>query len=219
MAEIRSEAEKHHLIAGVLCLNFANTLYGHGKTPIHEYLAGYPDLVVWSRRAGLLTDLDARLLLRESARRPAETSAVFHHAIAFRETIYRFFAALAHDELPKAADLASLNVARAESLAHSRIRRTSADYAIDWDSQTALDAMLWPIALSAADLLTQMDVSRVRQCSGCDWLFLRYQPQPSPPLVLDERLRQPREGAPLQRAQAQTGTETQMIGIRCFLIR
>jgi predicted RNA-binding Zn ribbon-like protein len=171
----RSEAEKHHLIAGVLCLNFANTLYGHGKTPIHEYLAGYPDLVVWSRKVGLLTDLEAGNLIRESARRPAETAAVFHHAIAFRETIYRFFAALAHHETPPAADLASLNVARAESLAHSRIRRASADsmnYIVDWDNQTALDCMLWPIALSAAELLTEMDVNRVRQCGGCDWLFL-----------------------------------------------
>ena len=172
MAEIRSEAEKHHLIAGVLCLNYANTLYGHGKTPIHEYLAGYSDLVVWSRKAGLLTDVDARLLIRESARRPAETAAVFHHAIAFRETIYRFFVAIAHHQTPEAADLASLNVARAESLAHSRISRAQAGYAIDWDSSAALDRMLWPIALSAAELLTEMDVGRVRQCSGCDWLFL-----------------------------------------------
>ena len=170
--QIRSEAEKHHLIAGVLCLNFANTLYGHGKTPIHEYLAGYSDLVIWSRKVGLLSDLDAAHLIRESARRPAETAAVFHHAIAFRETIYRFFAAIAHDETPPAADFASLNAARAESLAHSRIIRTSAGYGIEWENKSTLDRMLWPIALSAAELLTQKDVSRVRQCSGCDWLFL-----------------------------------------------
>ena len=173
--KVQSEAEKHHLIAGVLCLNFANTLYGHGVTPIHEYLAGYPDLVVWSRKVGLLTNSEAEHLIRESARRPAETAAVFHHAIAFRETIYRFFAAIAHNQAPPAADLASLNAARSESLAHSRIRRAAADsesYLIGWDSATALDSILWPIALSAAELLTEMNVSRVRQCSGCDWLFL-----------------------------------------------
>ena len=172
LAQIRSEAEKHHLIAGVLCLNFANTLYGHGKTPVHEYLAGYPDLVIWSCKVGLVSDLDASHLIRESVRRPAEAAAVFHHAIAFRETIYRFFAAIAHNETPQAADLASLNAARAESLAHSRITRTSAGYGVAWDDRTSLDRMLWPIALSAADLITEMDVSRVRQCSGCDWLFL-----------------------------------------------
>ena len=151
MRELQSEADKHHLIAG------------------------YPDLVVWSRKAGLLTDHDAGYLIRESTRRPAETAAVFHHAIAFRETIYRFFEAIAHGRVPQAADLALLNLARSDALAHSRIHRASArpvDYALDWDNATALDRMLWPIALSAAELLTEMDMSRVRQCSGCDWLFL-----------------------------------------------
>ncbi len=119
-----------------------------------------------------MTDLDAGHLIRESARRPAETAAVFNHAIAFRETIYRFFAAIAHNETPPAADLSLLNMERAGSLAHSRINRTSAGYGIDWDNKLSLECMLWPIALSVSELLTEMDVGRVRQCSGCDWLFL-----------------------------------------------
>lgn len=172
MAEITSEAEKHHLIAGVLCLNFANTLYGHGKTPIHEYLAGYRDLVIWSHKAGILADREAEPLIRGAARRPTEAASVFHRAIALRETIHQFFKAIAHDEQPKSTDLAALNAARSEALTHSHIDQTSNGFSIDWNEKTALDRMLWPIALSAAELLTSPNLSRVRQCGGCDWLFV-----------------------------------------------
>jgi predicted RNA-binding Zn ribbon-like protein len=34
--------------------------------------------------------------------------------------------------------------------------------------------MLWPVVVSAAELLTSPDVERVRQCAreGCQWMFL-----------------------------------------------
>lgn len=172
MKEFESEAAKHHLIAGVLCLNYANTLYGHGKTPIHEYLAGYRDLVVWSRKVGILSDREGELLIRKAASQPNEALSVFHRAIAFRGTIHRVFIALAHGASPKPADLGALNAARSEALAHSLVDQVADGFVIDWNDKTALERMLWPIALSAAELLTSTDLSRVRQCGGCDWLFL-----------------------------------------------
>ena len=172
MTQVESEAEKHHLIAGVLCLNFANTLYGHGKHPIHEYLSSYRDVVIWSRKVGIVPDADAAALLRQAARRPAEAAAVFQRAIALRETIHRIFKALAHDERPKPTDLATLNFARNEAFSGSYIASTAAGFVIDWRDRAALDRMLWQIALSAAELLTSANLDRVHQCGGCDWLFL-----------------------------------------------
>ena len=42
------------------------------------------------------------------------------------------------------------------------------------DMGSALDAMLWPIARAAADLLASSDVALVRACSSptCQWFFL-----------------------------------------------
>jgi predicted RNA-binding Zn ribbon-like protein len=31
---------------------------------------------------------------------------------------------------------------------------------------------LWPVVYGAAELLTAADLSRVKQCAGCPWLFL-----------------------------------------------
>lgn len=174
ISEALSDAEVHHLIAGVLCLDFANTLNGHGKTPAHEYLNSYRDLVLWSRHVRILSEGDAQTLLRKATRQPNDALAVYHRAIALRETIFRFFCAVAFGNSPQLADLESLNSARLEALSHSHIGRAAKGFILDWDDQTALDRMLWQIAVSAAELITSDHLKRVRQCSGdtCDWLFV-----------------------------------------------
>ncbi len=172
--EIKSEAETHRLIGGALCLDMANTLNGHGQPTGHEYLKDYRDLVVWCRRAGVLTARDAEHLIGEAGRRPAQAAGAFERAIGLRETIYRIFSAIAHGESPGAADLAALNEARCEGLTHSQIVPAAGGFALDWTDKSALDWMLRPIALSAADLLVSGNRERIRACAGqgCDWLFL-----------------------------------------------
>ena len=60
-------------------------------------------------------------------------------------------------------------------MAHSRIIETPAGFVWDWDgSADALDKMLWPVVLSAADLLTSKELERVGECADhrrCGWLF------------------------------------------------
>ena len=172
--KITSEAANHKLIGGQLCLDFANTLNGHGRVAPHEYLIGYPDLVVWSRRAGLLTDVEAERLLRLAGKDPRKATLVYHRAIELRETIFRVFSALALRRSPRAGDIGALNEARLEALQRSTISARDGGYVVDWTDKSALDRMLWPIALSAAELLTSPHLARVRECAGnrCDWLFV-----------------------------------------------
>ncbi|MGE5262854.1 MAG: CGNR zinc finger domain-containing protein [Acidobacteriota bacterium] len=174
LANIVSEAREHHLIGNALCLDFANTLYGHSGTLLHEYLQDYRDLVIWSHRTGILAMSDAERLLRSAARHPEDALGVFHRAIALRENIYRIFAALAQQQNPISGDVASLDAARSEALTHSRLERTGKRFVVAWTDKSSLDRMLWPLAISASDLLTSMNSTRVRQCRGdsCDWLFL-----------------------------------------------
>ncbi len=174
MPTIISEAEKHHLIGGALCLDFANTLNGHRKGHLHEYLPNYRDLVIWSRKVEILTDREAEALLRQAERRPGAAAAALEHARELRGTIYRIFSAPSYAQSPKTSDLDRLNAIRADALSCSRIVRAADGFRLDWTDKTALDRMLWPIALSAAELLTSESLKRVRGCDGdiCDWLFL-----------------------------------------------
>jgi predicted RNA-binding Zn ribbon-like protein len=47
-------------------------------------------------------------------------------------------------------------------------------WAGDAESEPALDRVLWPVARSAAELLTSDDLAAVRECAApdCRWLFL-----------------------------------------------
>ena len=170
MTEMR-DAEIHHLIGGSLCLDFANTLYGHAES-IHEYLFDYRDLVLWSRYAGILNPAETEELLSKGEQAPAESEAVFHRAIQLRETIYRIFASLAHDGFPQETDLDLLHQNWLESQAHSKLIRTVTGFVMGWEDRFAIDSMLWRISDSAVDLLTSVELGRVKQCDRCDWLFV-----------------------------------------------
>ncbi|MBI4791114.1 MAG: ABATE domain-containing protein [Chloroflexi bacterium] len=163
------------LVGGAVCLDFVNTVGDHNAAQPDEYLTSYAALVAWSEHTGLIAPRAARQLLQEAARRPAEAEQTRVRAIALREALYRIFSAIAADAKPKTVDMDLLNAHLAEALAHQQI--VSAENAFRWDWTTAtgaLDLMLWPIARSAADLLTADKLAQVRECSGetCGWLFV-----------------------------------------------
>lgn len=165
------EAETHHLIGGELCLDFANTLYGHTDA-IHEYLYNYRDLVLWSRHVGILNQAEAGNLLSKWEQVPAEAEAVFRQAVQLRETIYRIFASLVHDGSPQETDLNQLHQAWLVSQAHTKLVWSENGFMLRWEMMNAIDSMLWRITGSALELLTSSELKRVKQCGRCDWLFV-----------------------------------------------
>jgi predicted RNA-binding Zn ribbon-like protein len=102
---------------------------------------------------------------------------VLERAHTLREAIYRLLAASAHEHDADPADLGVINAELPVSLAHARLAPTPDSYTLLWPADPdALDRMLWPVAYSAADLLTQPDLlARVGECAddrGCGYLFL-----------------------------------------------
>jgi predicted RNA-binding Zn ribbon-like protein len=175
MSETGSRAGMANLVGGRLCLDFANTADWHASGHPEEWLTSYADLVAWGRHVGVLSPHQVRLLEGEALGRPTEAAAVLRRAIALREAIYRLFTAVALGQGVDAADLAALNQALSDALARARVVPAGAGFAWDWDGPAgALDRVLWPVARSAAELLTSDERARVRQCAGdpCGWLFL-----------------------------------------------
>src|SRR5712691_3656763 len=90
-----SPSRKFQLVAGDLCLDFANTVGGKRGATTREYLNSYADFVSWCEQAGLLDGPKAKALVRRGSSRPDDSAAALQRAVALRETIYRIFAALA----------------------------------------------------------------------------------------------------------------------------
>ncbi len=157
-----------------VCLDFANTVGWHASEHPDEWLTSYSRLLEWSREAEVLTEDEARLLVEEAARRPADAAVALERAIDLRETIYRIFAAISRDSRLQQADLAGLNGELTRALAHLHVAPTEEGYAYAWEGDE-LDRPIWPLARAASDLLTSDEErGRVRMCANdpCGWLFV-----------------------------------------------
>jgi predicted RNA-binding Zn ribbon-like protein len=160
-----------------LALDFINTNDWHASEKPIERLKDYADLAAWAERVGLATRKDAEQLRRHADSHPVEAQAVLERARNLREALYRLFTAHIEDRPTDPADIGLVNAELPAALAHSRLQPSEGGYVISWPPEPrALDRLLWPIAFSGADLLTNPDLlSRVGQCAddrGCGWLFL-----------------------------------------------
>jgi predicted RNA-binding Zn ribbon-like protein len=164
---------------GVPCLDFVNTVGWRLTDRPSEYLRSYEDLLTWGRQAGLLTPEETEGLSQQATLDPEGAQETLSRALALREAIHRAITAAIAGEPQDESDLSALN--RELSIALSRLRVMPAGDAYGWgwdwsgdDGRPPLDSPLWPVARSAAELLTSPKLSRVKVCAdkGCGWVFL-----------------------------------------------
>jgi predicted RNA-binding Zn ribbon-like protein len=166
------------LSGGRLCLDFANTVGGMRGVKPKERLAGYAGLIEFAVQAGAVDEPLARRLAAKARRRPREAEKVFEEALALREALYRIFVARANGGDPARGDVELLSGALSRALSHRTLARRGEGFALSWEDGAALDAPLWPIVESAAELLTSgEELDRVRVCGlyesqECSWLFV-----------------------------------------------
>jgi len=169
-----SSPPKYLLVGGRLCLDFCNTTRDRQGEP-EERLTDYAELVGWSWRAAILNAEEASRLKRMARRSPTEALAVLERSIALREAMHQVFLSAATSRRVRPESLELLNDELGHAMARSQVVLADRGFAWVWaEGGRALDSMLWPIARSAADLLTSGDLTTVRQCGGraCGWLFL-----------------------------------------------
>ena len=163
-------------VGGWLCLDFNNTIDWMGLEAVEdERFSSYERLVDWSGAAGVLPEEVEPLLLSDASRRPDEAQAVLRRARDLRATIHALFFAVIRGESPEAALLRSLNAFLAEVPAELRAagsRETQFRWGWPGDGND-LAGMLWPVAWSAAQLLTSPDLRHVKTCANdtCGWVF------------------------------------------------
>jgi predicted RNA-binding Zn ribbon-like protein len=161
-----------------LCLDFAGTVDWRTSNHASEQLPTYVDLVAWSRKNGLLGKEEAARLGEPARIKAGLEERTVKDAIELREAIYHIFSAIAHKKEPVLADVDVLNKHLGRSLQKAKVEARGKGFSLGWQNVQAPDMMLWPIARSAADLLTSDEIRTVRECAneeeGCGSLFLDY---------------------------------------------
>ena len=168
--------EMPNLIGGALCLDFVNTVDPRHEPGRREYLDDYAALVAWGVHAGAIETSQGERLREAAAGVPAEAEHVLSRAIRLREALYPLFRRAARGQPPGPDDLGVLQAELPRALPHLRVTWSPSGYAREWErGSPALDQVLWPVAWSAAELLVQGPLERIRECPGqdtCGWLFL-----------------------------------------------
>jgi predicted RNA-binding Zn ribbon-like protein len=152
-------------IGGALVLDFVNTRDAWlSEAHRREYLNDYDDLLAWAVEAGAVAETGAA--------RAAAAAAVHGRALALREALFVLFAAVAYGERPPREAVAAVNAewARLET----RPQLDPGSLRLTWTP--APDAPLGPVLASAARLLHEGPLDRLRMCPGpdgwCGALFL-----------------------------------------------
>jgi predicted RNA-binding Zn ribbon-like protein len=155
-------------------LNFMNTTSGRGTTHRIEHLHRFEHLLAWACHAGALGEAAAQGL-ETLAPKGRAARRVLGRAIALREALHALIStAIAGAPAPPAA-LGEFNRCLAQAMAAAAIEQTPDGFVWRWPARaTVPERLLWPLARSAAELLTAGDLSRVKACPGrhCGWLFL-----------------------------------------------
>ena len=174
---VRQPAYQFDLSGGALCLDFANTIsWRQVPRQATDHLTRYDDLVAFAGQSKLLSPRQAADLLAHARRHPSAAQDVLQRAITYRERLYRAFSALAEGKAVPPDDLQQVRDFAVEALHHRRLARANGHYRWEWqwDRENMLERILWPIAQSAADLLTSAEIRTLRMCEApdCAWLFL-----------------------------------------------
>lgn len=161
------------LVGGHAALDFVNTAGGATKARDAERLRGYGDALRWSQAAGVLTPEEAAALSVRAAEAPEDAGAALEKLRTFREALHRCLMA-------EQAGQSWQDVDRLGVVSTLRSAAGEADLARDgkhfrWrvpEAATGLGLILARVALEAEALLRSGDLSEMRNCDRCSWLFI-----------------------------------------------
>ncbi len=164
------------LKSGHPILEFTNTVGNHASDHPGEHLFGYGDLLTWMGNIGLLQEGQVQVLKRKAAAQSEESTSAFARSLELRESIYRIFVAQTKGIPPTEGDLAILNSVLRNLTSGAQIGQESGRFVWQWNfDESALEAPLSIIALSAVELMTSENIKWIGQCAdegGCGWLFV-----------------------------------------------
>jgi predicted RNA-binding Zn ribbon-like protein len=171
----QSPAAKLDLVGGSLAFDFANTAGGRNLPVPIENLPSHDDLLAWACHAGLLSVATNSELGAAIRRDPRLGVHLLNTAHDLRDAIYEIGAAFAHGRKPAGSDLATLKDHYARAVAAAVLLSSKqATYSFDFSNAPAEFLLFGPIAVSAMEILTSADKSRIKQCPAedCGWLFI-----------------------------------------------
>lgn len=169
-----SRAGSLSLVGGNLALDFANTESGRGADSHQNHLRDANTVLDWLSHAKAIGAEAEQRLRSEVDRRPDLAAELIAWALSLRAAIHGVGAAIGHGRAPSPASLASLAEHYTRAISRAALASDGGPCRWRWSVDDApVEAALGPVALTAVELFTAGDFSRIKECGGhaCGWLF------------------------------------------------
>jgi predicted RNA-binding Zn ribbon-like protein len=167
---------QQRVVGGRLALDLLNTQGGPaGGAPEGDVLHDYDDVLAWSQHVGALSASEADGLHDHARRHPIESQAAFERLTATRAYLYALFREIAAGGAPSADLVDRLRDDEAEALRHGWLVAHDGGYRWTWADPAGgfdLQRPVWAAVHSAAALLTEGPLERVKGCASCRFHFL-----------------------------------------------
>jgi predicted RNA-binding Zn ribbon-like protein len=160
------------VVAGHLALDFVDTVDAPAGSGAFDHLSSYPQLIAWSHHAGVVSERQAQRLGVQASRYPRRARVALRRTHELRAVIDAAFRRNAAGHLAPSETWPQLRPFVLAATAKLEFRADGNRLAESWPDSEELQSPLWPIAYAAAQLLTSDQLSRIKQCAGCHWLFL-----------------------------------------------
>jgi predicted RNA-binding Zn ribbon-like protein len=169
----RYEWSPQDFVGGELCLEFTNTVGDHSKTRDLERLTDWDAVLDWAVAAGALNATEAQELRKIGGGDSAAARRALQGLLHFRNVLFRVLSALVAGRAPVRKDLEGVEIAVLGALRSAHLMKQNQTF--EWvvnQSESPMKTPLVRIALSTLRLLQGPDLSRLRECQRCSWLFV-----------------------------------------------
>jgi predicted RNA-binding Zn ribbon-like protein len=166
------EAAFPRLLGERLCLDFANSV----ESPLEEreeFLTDFVAVARWGRHVGLLDDAQVVAAVQADHAQPDAAAQIYAGTLSLRTSIQHVFLAVAEGREVGEDDLAGIQRAYLQGLQQCQLELRDGHATWTWagnGEMSVVEFVLWRVAESAVELLTEGDPARVKTC-GCGWLF------------------------------------------------
>ena len=169
-------------VGGDPAIDLVNTVDWTARGLVDDRLTDYDRLTRWADAAGVITPRLAAQLCSLAAEHPRIAERAHRDVVDLRWQLRQLFEAVTEGEtLSGLPALEQLNETLASVLPRLELavgaRAARGESALRWswrDAEEHLDAILWPVARAAAELLVSDEASRIRECGGedCGWMYV-----------------------------------------------
>lgn len=163
----------YKLVGGQPSLDLVNTVSWPGRPNEHDWLDPIENVTAWAAAAGVLDPKSAERLRKLITADSLRSSRELATARRIRSTIRAVLDPYVRGKTVAPEWLDDLNRLVVRAASRRSLVKTDRGRAVTWsfEEPASVATILAPVVLNAADLLTELDRTRLGYCPSCDWLF------------------------------------------------